>query len=63
VHTFDGFQVYRAHEDCDQAASELHANGNLMSDEYVTLSEDADRPADEQWIREKYPAVAKRLWA
>lgn len=61
VNTDEGFQTYRAHDDWDLAATEMHTNAKLAYDEYIHLREDAET-ADKAWISEKYPEVAKRLW-
>lgn len=60
VHTADGFCVYRAHEDCDAAASELESMADLNYDECYKLHEYGDE--DKPFLIEKYPTVAARMW-
>ncbi len=62
VNTEDGLQTYRAHDDCDAAATELHKIQQRCHDEYIYLREDTEA-ADKPWITEKYPEVARRLWS
>jgi len=59
VHTFDGFCVYSAHEDCDKASAELHKLAGLRSDESYVLHECGGD--DKEFLIEKYPEVAARL--
>ncbi len=58
-----GLQTYRAHEDCDKAASEYMdmSNWDPRYDDAVNLCE-AICPEDRPWLTEKYPAVAARLF-
>lgn len=60
VHTFDGLCTYRAHEDCDKAASELGELADLNSDEFYMLHEYGDE--DRAFLTERYPAVVARMW-
>ncbi|HWW62019.1 MAG TPA: hypothetical protein VN181_11680 [Thermoanaerobaculia bacterium] len=60
VHTFDGLCTYRAHEDCDAAAAELHKLADLYPDEQYSLADSGDK--DREFLTEKYPAVAARMW-
>lgn len=60
INTFDGFQTYRAHDDCDAASLELHRLGDLRHDEFYYLADSADE--DRAFLTEKYPAVAARFW-
>lgn len=54
--------TYRAHEDCDNAASEAMANGGWdpRYDDPIVLTESIC-PDNSQWLLERYPAVAARL--
>lgn len=63
VHTYDGLQVYRAHEDCDALAQEvrdLNKEG-LCWDESINLQDSAP-DLDRAWVAQGWPAVAARLW-
>ena len=60
VHTFDGFCVYSAHEDCDRAASELHKLAGMRGDESYLLNEYGRE--DRAFLEEEYPEVARRLF-
>ncbi len=60
VHTYDGFVTYRAHEDCDQASSELSKIAGLNWDESYVLHEYEDW--DKSFLTEKFPAVAERMF-
>ncbi|WP_316196722.1 hypothetical protein [Bradyrhizobium sp. SZCCHNS3053] len=60
VHTFDGFCVYEAHEDCDAAAIELHKIAGLYPEEAYRLADYGDE--DREFLTEKFPGVAERLW-
>ena len=55
--------IYRAHEDCDVAAFEHMVNygHDHRSDDPIMLC-DAIGPEDRQWLTEKYPFVAQRLF-
>ena len=62
VYTDGGFQVYRAHEDCDNAASDHMAMGGYDPRyDDPTILVNALCPEDGPWLRVKYPDVAKRL--
>lgn len=56
----NGFDVYKAHLDCDEVATEIWYNANLSCDETINLGL-SDLSDDADWIIEKYPAVAARF--
>lgn len=55
--------TYRAHEDCDNAASEYMAMSGFdpRYDDPIILREIVCLEDDGPWLLEKYPAVAERL--
>ncbi len=65
VHTYDGFVVYKAHEDCDTLATKLRdlAGDALNDDESILLHSDEIDVSDREWIAEEFPDVAERLFA
>ncbi len=63
--TVDGdLFTYRAHEDCDDAASEYMAMSNYEPgyDDSILLCEVVSEKDDRAWLTEKYPAVSARLF-
>ena len=60
VSTCDGFQVYRAHPECDRAARSYHRLCHLTWDEGVKLIDDVT-DEDHGWLAEYHPAVAIRM--
>lgn len=60
VHTFDGLCTYRAHEDCDKASAELRKIADVLPDEDYILCEAGED--DMEFLTEKYPTVARRLY-
>jgi hypothetical protein len=60
VGAWDGFQVHRAHMECDRAALDYHDIYDLQPDEGVRLADDLER-WDSAWMAARHPAAAMRL--
>lgn len=63
VYTRDGFTVYKAHECCDNAATELFYLWRLRAgdDDGVLLHSDVDDPEDVEFLIKEFHAVAEKL--
>lgn len=57
---WDGFQTYRAHQSCDEAASDLHILSHLYPEESIVLQNDLTHH-DHGWLADRHPAVAIRM--
>jgi hypothetical protein len=61
VNTYDGFGVYKAHEDCDLAAQRYTELNGVLHEEHVPLYNITRK--DKPWIETEFPSVAKRFFA
>lgn len=61
VYEDGGLQTYRAHEDCDKAATFYAKLADIRpGDDFPNLDNDL-MPEDYGWLLEKFPAVADRF--
>lgn len=64
---FDGYFVaYREHADCEKAWVELNEvlrdRGCECNDGYAFLADDDYEEGEREWLHDKFPVVAKRIW-
>lgn len=64
---FDGeFVTYREHADCNKAwvalNEELRDRAHECGDGYAFLADDDYDDGEREWLHERFPAVAARIW-